>query len=324
MKLATYRNASRDGSLVLVSRDLQRCTDASDIAPDLLSALEQWSTTAPRLQARYEMLNAGEISDAGSFDVSRCAAPLPRPSQWIDGSDFPAHGQWVCRALGIPALSSATPLMYQGATDDMLGATEDIVVPDEELEIDVEGELVAILDHVPMGVSAQDAEKHIKLLMLANDTSLRALQAAEMRSGFGMIQAKPSTSFSPVAVSLDEVELWWRNGRLHRALQVQRNGVWMGSPNAALMKRGFGSLISHAARTRRLRAGTLMGSGTVSDPDELAGSAAIAEMRGMEIARKGVAETPYLRSGERIRFEMLNDDGASIFGAIDQKVIASR
>lgn len=319
MKLATYRNAHREGRLVVVSRNLQRAVDASGIAPDLLTALEQWDAVAPLLQRMYESLNANNLGDF-PFEVDLCSAPLPRPSQWIDGSDFPNHGQWVCKALGIPGLASVAPLMYQGGTDDMRGATEDLVLPDESLDIDLEGEIVAVLGDVPMGVSSEVAPTHIKLLMLANDCSLRALQAREMQSGFGMIQAKPSTSFSPVAVSMDEVAPWWIGARLHRKMLVHRNGEWIGSPDASLMKRGFGPLISHAALTRKLHAGTLLGSGTVSDPSEAAGSAAIAEMRGIEIDRNGAAKTPYLRFGERIHIDMLDDDGQSIFGAIDQKI----
>jgi len=272
------------------------------------------------LQQRYETLNADTSSADFPFEVDSCAAPLPRPSQWIDGSDFPKHGHWVCKALGIPGFTSAAPLMYQGGTDDMRGATEDLILPDESLDIDLEGEVVAVLDDVPMGVSDEEATKHIKLLMLANDCSLRALQAQEMQSGFGMIQAKPSTSFSPVAVSLDELQPWWIQKRLHRKMLIHRNGKWIGHPDASLMKRGFGPLISHAAWTRRLRAGTLLGSGTVSGPDDFAGSAAIAEIRGMEIAKYGEARTPCLRFGERVRIEMLDDEGDSIFGAIDQKI----
>jgi len=320
MKLATYRSECRDGRLLVVSRNLQRAVDASDIAPDLLSALEHWEVAAPLFQERYEALNADPSGDGFPFEVDACAAPLPRPSQWIDGSDFPKHGHWVCKALGIPALASAAPLMYQGGTDDMRGATEDLILPDESLDIDLEGEVVAVLGDVPMGVSDEGATKHIKLLMLANDCSLRALQAQEMQSGFGMIQAKPSTSFSPVAVSLDELQPWWIQSRLHRTMQVHRNGEWIGNPDASLMKRGFGPLIAHAACTRRLRAGTLLGSGTVSGPDEFAGSAAIAEIRGMEIEKYGEARTPYLRFGERVRIEMLDDEGQSIFGAIDQRI----
>lgn len=321
MKLATYKSgASRDGRLMVVSKDLRHCVDATNIAPNLLSALEQWDVLAPLLHRRYEALNAGAGKGRLPFEPAACAAPLPRPSQWLDGSDFPGHGHWVCQALGIPPLSSTVPLMYQRATDDMRGATDDLVLPDESLDIDLEGELVAVLDDVPMGVTAEQASGHVKLLMLANDCSLRALQAREMQSGFGMIQAKPSTSFSPVAVSVDELGPWWIQERLHRKMLVHRNGNWIGSPDASLMKRGFGALIAHAAMTRRLRAGALIGSGTVSDPDGRAGSAAIAEIRGMEIAKHGQARTPYLRFGERVRIEMLDDEGRSIFGAIDQAI----
>jgi fumarylacetoacetate (FAA) hydrolase len=315
------RDGSRDGRLVVVSRDLTRAVAADSVAPNLQWALDHWAQAQPALAELAAVLETGRAAGAFAFDPAECMAPLPRASQWLDGSDFPNHGQWVCAALGIPPLKSALPLMYQGACDDLLGAQEDMPLPDERHDIDIEGEIVAVLDEVPMGTPAARALPHIRLLMLANDCSLRALQVREMQSGFGMVQAKPSTSFSPVAVTPDELGGAWREGRVHHRLLVHRNGVRIGRPHAGLMQNGFATLIEHAARTRRLRAGTLIGSGTVSDPDPAAGSAALAEIRALEQHRTGRVDTPYLRFGERVRMEMLDDAGRSIFGAIDHAVV---
>ena len=321
MKLASLRDGSRDGRLVVVSRDLSRALSAEAVAPNLQWALDHWARAEPALAELSAVLESGRAKESFAFEAAACMAPLPRAAQWLDGSDFPNHGQWVCAALGIPPLASTMPLMYQGACDDLLGAQEDMPLPDERHDIDIEGELVAVLDDVPLGTRAAGALPHIRLLMLANDCSLRALQVREMHSGFGMVQAKPSTSFSPVAVTPDELGSAWREGRLHRRLVVHRNGVCIGRPDAGLMKNGFPTLIEHAARTRRLRAGTLIGSGTVSDPDPAAGSAALAEIRALEQHRTGRIDTPYLRFGERVRMEMFDDEGQSIFGAIDHAVV---
>jgi fumarylacetoacetate (FAA) hydrolase len=321
VKLATLRDGSRDGRLVVVSRDLQRAAPADAIAADLRQALDHWDTAAPALAALARALEAGELPAAFDFDPAACMAPLPRAAQWLDGSDYPNHGQWVCAALGIPPLASSMPLMYQGGSDDMLGAREDMPLPDEAHDIDIEGEIVAVLGDVPMGTRADQALQHVRLLMLANDCSLRALQVREMHSGFGMVQAKPSTSFSPVALTPDELAPWWRDGRLHRRLEVHINGRQVGRPDGGLMKNGFAALIAHAARTRRLGAGTLVGSGTVSDPDPAAGSAAIAEIRALQQQHTGRVDTPYLRFGDRVRMEMLDDQGRSLFGAIDHAIV---
>ena len=321
MKFATFKDGTRDGRLALVSRDLRQAVSAEAIAPNLLWALDHWEAVAPKLELLYAQLNDGKAAGAFGFDTKACAAPLPRASQWLDGSDFPNHGQWVCAELGIPALPSAFPMMYQGGSDDLLGACDDMLLPDEAHQIDIEGELIAVLGAVPMGTSAGNAGCYIRLLMLANDCSLRGLQVREMQSGFGMVHAKPSTSFSPVAVTLDEVSPWWRGNRLHRKMLVHRNGEQIGQPDAGLMRLGFGPLIAHAAKTRRLTAGTLIGSGTVSDPAEGAGSAAIAEMRALEQHRSGNVTTPYLKFGETVRMEMLDDAGQSIFGAIENRIV---
>ncbi len=323
MKLSTLRDGSRDGRLIVVSRDLSRAVEAGAAAPDLSWALANWAQAEPALAELSHALNSGRTAGDFAFDPHACMAPLPRAAQWLDGSDFPNHGQWVCAALGIPPLSSSMPLMYQGGSDDLLSAHEDMPLPDESHDIDIEGEIVIALDEVAMGTHADRALQHVRLLMLANDCSLRALQVREMQSGFGMVQTKPSTSFSPVAVTPDELGDWWRDGRLHRRLHVHLNGRQVGQPDGGLMKNGFAALIEHAARTRRLRAGTLIGSGTVSDPDPAAGSAAIAEIRALEQHRTGRIDTPYLRFGDRVRMEMFDDQGHSIFGAIDHAVVRS-
>jgi len=312
---------SRDGRLIVVSHDMARAVSAAAIAPTLQCALDHWSSAQPALAELSHALDVGPVAAEFPFDAADCMAPLPRASQWLDGSDFPNHGQWVCAALGIPPLASAMPLMYQGGSDDMLGGRQDMPLPDEAHDIDIEGEIVAVLDEVAMGTRADQALGHVRLLMLANDCSLRALQVREMHSGFGMVQAKPSTSFSPVAVTPDELAPWWRAGRLHRRLAVHINGRQVGNPDGGLMKNGFAALIEHAARTRRLRAGTLIGSGTVSDPDPAAGSAAIAEIRALELHRAGRIDTSYLRFGDRVRMEMFDDAGHSLFGAIDHAIV---
>ena len=320
MKLASLRVGSRDGRLIVVSCDLMRAVSADSIAPNLQWALDHWAVAEPALIELSRALDVSRAAGIFLFDAAACMAPLPRAAQWLDGSDFPNHGQWVCAALGIPPLASSMPLMYQGGSDDLLGGQEDMPLPDEAHDIDIEGEIVAVLDEVPMGVRAAQALSHVRLLMLANDCSLRALQVREMHSGFGMMQAKPSTSFSPVAVTPDELAPWWLEGRLHRRLVVHRNG----KPEGGLMKNGFAVLIEHAARTRRLRASTLIGSGTVSDPDPAAGSAALAEIRALEQHHTGRIDTSYLRFGDRVRMEMFDDNGKSIFGAINHAVVRAQ
>jgi fumarylacetoacetate (FAA) hydrolase len=317
------RDGSRDGRLLVVSSDLKSAVLAEAVAPNLQWALDHWASCEAELKELTRAIDAGRAARAFDFDTAACMAPLPRAAQWLDGSDFPNHGQWVCAALGIPPLSTSIPLMYQGGSDDLLGSNEDMLLPDEAHDIDFEGEIVAVLGEVPMGTRSGQALAHVRLLMLANDCSLRALQVREMQSGFGMMQTKPSTSFSPVAVTPDELGPWWRDGRLHRRLAVHINGRQVGSPDGGLMKNGFAALIEHAARTRRLRAGTMIGSGTVSDPDPSAGSAAIAEIRALELHRSGRIDTPYLRFGDRVKMEMFDDSGSSLFGAIDHAIVKS-
>ena len=323
MKLATLKNGSRDGQLVVVSGDGQWALDASHVAPTLQHAVEHWSTAAPRLLALANQLNAGPVEQALAFDPAQAMAPLPRAYQWCDGSAFLSHGALMQKAFNLEPIDGAetTPLMYQGAGDDFIGGRDDIALPSESQGIDFEGEFVVLVDDVPMGCSAEQALTHIKLILQINDVSLRALAPREMRTGFGFLQAKPSSSFAPLAITPDELGDAWHDGRVHLPLQVQWNGQWFGHPHGAQMTFGFGELIAHAALTRRLGAGTLIGSGTVSNAERSAGSACIAERRAIEMIEHGAAKTAYMRFGDRVHMDVLGDDGTSLFGAIDQRVV---
>jgi fumarylacetoacetate (FAA) hydrolase len=324
MKLATLRDGSRDGQLLIVSRDLRRAVRATEIAPSLLLALESWEACWPRLQRSSEALNSGDV--AGSFELctTDLAAPLPRSWQWLDASAFHSHGDLMARAFNHAPLEGrlTRPLMYQGGSDELLSACEDMPLPSEADGIDFEAEVAVVVDRVRMGTTAADALAHIKLIMLANDASLRSLAITEMKTGFGWIHAKPATSFSPVAITPDELGPAWRDGRVCLPIQVSWNGRPFGQPDAGEMGFGFHELISHAAYSRHLSAGTIIGSGTVSNANYAqVGSACIAERRAIEIAEQGSATTPYMAFGDRIRIEMLDGAGRSVFGAIDQRVV---
>jgi fumarylacetoacetate (FAA) hydrolase len=324
MKLATLKSGTRDGQLVVVSRDLRLAVPARHVAPTMLHALENWSRVKGALVTLYQELNAGRIEDARPFDPAACAAPLPRAPQWLDGSSFLNHGMLMQTAFNLRPIPDVEtiPLMYQGASDDFIGATDDIVVPSEQDGIDFEGEVAAVVDEVPMGTSARDSANHIKLLMLVNDVSLRAHGPREMVTGFGFLHAKPSTAFAPVAVTPDELGDGWREGRVQLALRVQLNGQRFGEPNGSEMNFSFGDLIAHGARTRRLTPGTIVGSGTFSNASRAAGSACIAERRAIETIDSGSPVTSFMRFGDRVRIEMLDASGESIFGTIDQRVKA--
>lgn len=326
MKLATLKNGSRDGQLVVVSRDLAWAVDASSVALTLQQAIENWSSTEPRLQALSSQLNAGQVAHAFVFDPSQTMAPLPRAYQWCDGSAFLSHGALMQKAFNLDPIDGVehTPLMYQGAGDDFIGPRDDISLPSESQGIDFEGEFVVLVDDVPMGCDAQKAIQHVKLILQINDVSLRALAPREMRTGFGFLQAKPSSSFAPVAVTPDELGDAWREGRVHLPLQVHWNGQWFGHPHGGQMNFSFGQLIAHAALTRRLGAGTLIGSGTVSNADSRAGSACIAERRAIEMIEHGSAQTGYMRFGDRVQMDVPGNDGQSLFGAIDQRVVQAQ
>jgi len=323
MKLATIKNGTRDGRLAIVSKDLTTAVFADDIAPTLLQAIERWSSLEKALRERAETLNAAAADGGFAFDATQAMAPLPRCYQWLDGSTFANHGALMERAfdLGITNEYEKYPLVYQGASDDFIGPRDDVELTAESDNMDFEGEVAVVVDEVPMGTPKEKVAPHIRLIMLVNDVSLRALAAREMKTGFGWVQAKPSTSFSPVAVTPDELGEAWVDGRVQLPLQIQRSGEWFGHPNGKEMTFNFFRLIEHAAYSRRLRAGTIIGSGTVSNASRSAGSACIAERRAIETIDQGAAKTPFLRFGERVRIEMLDAANRSIFGAIDQRYV---
>jgi fumarylacetoacetate (FAA) hydrolase len=323
MKLATYHDGTRDGQLWVVSRDLSHAVPATGIATCLLSAIEAWDTAAPRLAALYARLNAGEEPFATRFEPQRCLAPLPRAPQWLDASAFLNHGRLMDKAFDNPPNPDfeTIPLVYQGASDDLRSPMADMEFPDDRLGIDMEGEFGVILSDVAMGTTADEAESRICLLVQINDWSLRALGPREMRAGFGFLQAKPSTAFAPVAITPDELGDGWQNGRVGLTLHVEINGREVGRACGDEMHFSFGELISHCARTRRLTAGTILGSGTVSNTDRAAGSSCISEIRVIEMLDEGAARTPFLTWGDRVRMEARLPDGSTPFGIIEQGVV---
>ena len=325
MKLATLRNGSRDGQLVVVSRDLTRALPVQRIAATLQEALDNWSRCSPLLQEAAQTLEQGSVA-ATTFLAERTLAPLPRAYQWVDGSAYVNHVELVRKARGaeMPASFWTDPLVYQGGSDDFLGAAEDAAVLSEDFGIDLEGEVAVITDDVPMGTTPHQARDHIKLLMLVNDWSLRNLIPAELGKGFGFYQSKPSTAFSPVAVTPDELGEAWDGRRLHGTLRGWINGELLGEPDAGKdMQFDFPRLVAHAAKTRPLAAGTIIGTGTVSNRDRKKGAGCLLERRAEEILKSGKAETPFLKFGDRVRIEMRDAGGQSIFGAIDQVVAKS-
>lgn len=324
MKLATLKTShSRDGELCIISKDLTTAYCVPHIVSTLQSALENWSNYEQSLTQIYKQLNAGELRDVFSFDASLMASPLPRAYQWADGSAYVNHVELVRKSRGaeMPANFWTDPLMYQGGSDGFLGPNDPIVVADESFGIDFEAEVAIVTDDVPMGISADDAVQHIRLFMLVNDVSLRNLVPNELAKGFGFFQSKPASSFSPVAVTPDELLPHWDGKRLHLPLHSYLNGNLFGQPNAGNdMTFSFPELIAHAAKTRNLCAGTIIGSGTVSNLDRSKGSSCIAEKRMLETLANGKASTPFMRFGDTIRIEMSNEHGENVFGAIDQQV----
>lgn len=320
MKLATLKDGTRDGHLVVVSRDLTRATDAAKVAPTLQAALDDWEVCGPHLAELAERL---ERTGGFSFDPAQALAPLPRAYQWVDGSAYVNHVELVRKARGaqMPASFWTDPLVYQGGSDDLLGGHDDVPMVDEAHGIDFEAEVAVILDDVPIGTRAADAEAHIRLLVLVNDWSLRNLIPDELAKGFGFYQSKPATAFSPVAVTPDELGAAWRDTKVHLPLITEVNGERFGAPHAGEdMTFNFACLIEHITKTRSAGAGTILGSGTVSNYDRSRGSSCIAERRALEMIEHGEARTPFLRFGDRVRIEMLDADGRSIFGTIDQRV----
>lgn len=320
MKFASLR----DGRLLLVSRDQTRAVHATPIASGLLDALQRWDAVALPLTDLYKSLNAGTAPGAFDFDPSACTAPLPRSPQWLDGSAFLNHGHLMEQAFNTPPipLFDTVPVMYQGASDDFLGPTDDVPLPSEADGIDFEGEFGVVTGPVPMGASPEAALACVRLVVQINDWSLRALGPHEMKTGFGFLQAKPSTAFAPVAVTPDELGDAWRDGRVQMRLQVQWNGERFGEPHGGEMNFHFGQLVAHAARTRRLSAGCIVGSGTVSNVSRAAGSACIAERRVIEKIDQGEIRTGFMKFGDRVRMQALFEDGRpGPFGVIDQRVV---
>jgi len=324
MKLGTLKDGTRDGTLVIVSRDLKHAAPAGHIAPTLQDALDDWDYCAPQLATLYEDLNHAPSSRAFEPDLANFAAPLPRAYHWADGSAYVNHVELARKARGAdtPKEFWTDPLMYQGASDSFLGPRDEIAVESEDWGIDLEGEVAVITGDVPIATRPDKAGEHIRLLALVNDVSLRNLIAAEIAKGFGFIHGKPSSAMSPVAVTPDELGEAWHGGKLHLPLLVHVNGELQGRPNAGVdMTFSFYRLIAHAARTRRLSAGTIIGSGTVSNRDRSAGSACLVEKRMLETLAQGEPATSYLKFGDRLRIEMLDATGQSVFGAIEQQVV---
>ncbi len=325
MKLATLKNGQRDGQLVIVNKALTHAVPVPDIAPTLQAALDNWATTEPKLQEVYAALNSNhELPGSLPFDCHQCMAPLPRSYQWADGSAYVNHVELVRRARGaeMPEHFWTDPLMYQGGSDQLLGPCDDVPIGSEDWGIDFESEITVITDDVPMGISPEGAEKHIRLLMLVNDVSLRNLIPAELGKGFGFFHSKPASAFSPVAVTPDELGTAWDGKKVHLPLITHYNKALFGKPNAGVdMTFDFPTLVAHAAKTRSLTAGTIIGSGTVSNVDRSAGSSCLAEKRMLEIIENGKPITPFMQFGDKIHIEMLSDAGKSIFGAIDQQIV---
>jgi len=331
MKLATYKDGSRDGQLVVVSRDLSTAHYATGIANKMQQALDDWGFIAPQLVDLYETLNQGKARHAFPFDPAMCMAPLPRAYQWADGSAYINHVELVraARDAVVPESFYKDPLMYQGGSDDFIGAQDDVVCASEDFGIDFEAEIAVITADVPMQSTPDEALEGIRLVMLANDVSLRNLIANELGKGFGFLQSKPATAFSPVAVTLDELGDAWDNGRLNLTVQSTWNGRKVGMCEAGPeMTFHFGQLIAHICKTRNVRAGSVVGSGTVSNQGiEVKGKkewpkgySCIAEKRAIETILDGKPSTEFMKYGDTIRIEAKGTDGQSVFGAIDQKI----
>jgi len=322
LKLASLRDG-RDGRLAVVSRDLKRVLAVPELALTLQLALEHWEEISPALCEVFDELESGR-EKGEPLDTARLAAPLPRAYQWLDGSAYVNHVELVRKARGaeMPASFWTDPLMYQGGSDVLLGPTDDIEAESEDWGIDFEAEIGVMTGRVPAGASAAQAGDAIRLFVLLNDVSLRNLIPDELAKGFGFLHGKPPTAFSPVAVTADELGDAWDGGRLHRPLGVEWNGEAFGAPDAGVdMTFDFPTLVAHAARTRPLSAGTIIGSGTVSNRDRSKGSCCIAERRMLETLDSGAPKTAFMRFGDRVRIEMSDSQGESIFGAIDQRVV---
>lgn len=333
MKLGSLKEGGRDGTLVVVSTDLVHAVRVTHVAPTLQSALDDWQRVAPRLNAAYAQLNEcvrgvrpGAIEGQTPFvlDAKELAAPLPRAYEFVDGSAYLPHVERVRRARNaeVPKSFYSDPLMYQATSAGFLGPCDDVVVAREDYGIDLEAEVIVVTDDVPMGVSASRAVDHVQLIGLVNDVSLRNLIPDELAKGFGFLQSKPRSALSPVLVTPDELGTAWRDGKVHHPLTTHINGQWFGAPEAgADMQFSFAELIAHAAKTRPLSAGTIVGSGTVANQDESKGASCLAERRVLEVIHQGQAQTPFLKFGDRVRVEMFDERNQSLFGAIDQRIM---
>ena len=327
MKLGSLKEGGRDGTLIVVSRDLTRAVRASAIAPTLQAALDDWSNSAPRLNALYADLNEGSASGAFALEITALAAPLPRAYEFVDGSAYLPHVERVRRARGaeVPASFYTDPLMYQATSAGFLGPRDPVLVPSEAYGIDLEAEVIVVTDDVPMGVTPAQAGEHIQLIGLVNDVSLRALIPGELAKGFGFLQSKPRSALSPVLVTPDELGDAWQGDKLHLPMRTWLNGAWFGAAECGVdMQFSFAELVAHVAKTRPLTAGTLIGSGTIANQDTGKGASCLAEQRTVETLRDGQPSTPFLKFGDRLRIDVTDAAGASIFGAIEQLVAPSR
>ncbi|MCC4594234.1 fumarylacetoacetate hydrolase family protein [Xanthomonas campestris pv. phormiicola] len=323
MKLGSLKEGGRDGTLIVVSRDLTRAVRATGIAATLQRALEDWSNLAPRLNALSESLNDGSADGQFDLDLAALAAPLPRAYEFLDGSAYLPHVERVRRARGaeVPESFYTDPLMYQAVSAGFYGPRDAVKVVSEDYGIDLEAEIVVVTDDVPMAVDAQQAAAHIQLVGLVNDVSLRNLIPAELAKGFGFVQSKPRSALSPVFVTPDELGEAWRDNKLHLPLLTHINGAWFGAPEAGEdMQFDFAQLVAHAAKTRPLAAGAVIGSGTIANQDTTRGASCFAELRVVETLRDGQPSTPFMKFGDVVRIEMLDRDGVSIFGAIEQRI----
>ena len=323
MKLGSLKEGGRDGTLVVVSRDLQRAVKATGIAVTMQAALDDWSNVAPRLNALSDELNAGKAAGAFALDMSVLAAPLPRAYEFVDGSAYLPHVERVRRARGaeVPESFYVDPLMYQATSAGFLGPRDPVVVPSEDYGIDLEAEVIVVTDDVPMAASAAQAAGHIQLVGLINDVSLRNLIPGELAKGFGFLQSKPRSALSPVFVTPDELGDAWQSEKLHLPMRTWLNGKWFGEAECGVdMQFNFAQLVAHAAKTRPLTAGTIVGSGTIANQDTSKGASCLAEQRTVETLRDGKASTPFLTFGDTLRIEISDTHGASIFGAIEQVI----
>ena len=323
MKLGSLKEGGRDGTLVVVSRDLARAVRAGGIAATLQQALDDWQHAAPRLVALAQALEAGQAAGAFELEMQALAAPLPRAYEFVDGSAYLPHVERVRRARGaeVPESFYTDPLMYQATSAGFYGPRDPVRVVSEDYGIDLEAEIVVVTDDVPMAVTPEQASTHIQLVGLVNDVSLRNLIPPELAKGFGFLQSKPRSALSPVLVAPDELGEHWRGNKLHLPLLTHINGQWFGAPEAGEdMQFDFSQLVAHAARTRPLAAGTIVGSGTIANQDVARGASCFAEQRTVETLRDGKPSTPFMKFGDTVRIEMLDRDGRSLFGAIEQRI----